>query len=322
MKLYNTTELKLAIQRQNPDKDKEAISMFFGNKNYYEHFALEKVYFDNVHLNVNYIEEDFVLKLVMLAKLNIGLSINLNKIPFVKFKPTISVFNCKGHQQYLEISKLKYREVLETVKNRKLNKIKDIAYKLTERASLDFNVDNTKIMSLDFEFFGTNAKIDNVSEAGIAISNKGEITYNHYIIKEPEKMKSDKKLKLQSKFNFGSSIHITQDELKVIIMKELHNTNYLVSHSINSESNILKRSSIKLDHLKLLDTTDLQRNFKKIDKATLKNHLTYHEISFHHLHNAGNDAAYTLQLVLKMKQKYGNILALNINKPKIKLLNR
>lgn len=322
MKLYNTTELKLAIQRQNSDKDKEAISMFFGNKNYYEHFGLKKVYFDNVHLNVNYIEEDFVLKLVMLAKLNMGLSINLNKIPFVKFKPTISVFNCKGHQQYLEISKLKYREVLETVKNRKLNKIADIAYKLAERASLDFNVDNTKIMSLDFEFFGTNAKLDNVSEAGIAISNKGEITYNHYIIKEPEKTKSDKKLKLQSKFNFGSSIHITQDELKVIIMKELHNTNYLVSHSINSESNILKRSSIKLDHLKLLDTTDLQRNFKKIDKATLKNHLTYHEIPFHHLHNSGNDAAYTLQLVLKMKQKYGNILALNINKPKIKLLNR
>ena len=319
MKLYNTTELKRAIQRQNPDKDKDAISMFFGNKNYYEHFGLEKVYFDNEHINVNYIEEDFVLKLIMLAKLNMGISVNLNKIPFVKFKPTISVFNCKGHQQYLEISKMKYREVVETVKNRKLDKRENIACKIAERACLDFDVNATKIMSLDFEFFGTNAKIENVSEAGIAISNKGTISYNHYIIKEPEKTKSEKKLKLQSKFNFGSSLSITQDELKLIIMKELQNSHYLVSHSINSESNILKRSKIKLEHLKLLDTTDLQRNFKPIDKATLKNHLTYHEIPFHHLHNAGNDAAYTLQLVLKMKQNYGNNLALNINKPKIKL---
>lgn len=319
MKLYNTTELKRAVQRQNPEKDKDAISMFFGNKNYYDHFMLEKVYFDNEHINVNYIEEDFVLKLVMLAKLNMGLSVNLNKIAFVKMKPTISVFKCKGHRQYLEISKMKYREVFETLKKRKLDKKENIAYKTAERACLDFDINTTKIMSLDFEFFGTNATINNVSEAGIAISNKGTVTYNHYIIKDPEKNKSEKKLKLQSKFNFGSSIYITQDELKVIIMNELQKTHYLVSHSINSEANILKRSKINLEQLKLLDTTDLQRNFKSIDKATLKNHLTYHEIPFHHLHNAGNDAAYTLQLVLKMKQNYGNTLALNINKPKIKL---
>ena len=319
MKLYNTTELKRAVQRQNPEKDKDAISMFFGNKNYYDHFMLEKVYFDNEHINVNYIEEDFVLKLVMLAKLNMGLSVNLNKIAFVKMKPTISVFKCNGHQQYLEISKMKYREVFETVKKRKLDKKENIAYKTAERACLDFDINTTKIMSLDFEFFGTNATIDNVSEAGIAISNKGTVMYNHYIIKEPEKNKSEKKLKLQGKFNFGSSIYITQDELKVIIINELQKTHYLVSHSINSEANILKRSKINLEQLKLLDTTDLQRNFKSIDKATLKNHLTYHEIPFHHLHNAGNDAAYTLQLVLKMKQNYGNTLALNINKPKIKL---
>lgn len=319
MKLYNTTELKRAVQRQNPEKDKDAISMFFGNKNYYDHFMLEKVYFDNEHINVNYIEEDFVLKLVMLAKLNMGLSVNLNKIAFVKMKPTISVFKCNGHRQYLEISKMKYREVFETLKKRKLDKKENIAYKTAERACLDFDINTTKIMSLDFEFFGTNATINNVSEAGIAISNKGTVTYNHYIIKDPEKNKSEKKLKLQSKFNFGSSIYITQDELKVIIMNELQKTHYLVSHSINSEANILKRSKINLEQLKLLDTTDLQRNFKSIDKATLKNHLTYHEIPFHHLHNAGNDAAYTLQLVLKMKQNYGNTLALNINKPKIKL---
>lgn len=319
MKLYNTTELKLAVQRQNPDKDKYAISVFFGNKNYYDNFGLEKVYFDNDHINVNYIEEDFVLKLLMLAKLNMGISFNLNKISFVKLKPTISIFNCRGHQQYLEISKMKYREVVETVKNRKLNKIENIAYKASERANLNFDVNNNKILSLDFEFFGANANIDNVSEAGIAISNKGEVSYKHYIIKDPEKIKSEKKLKLQSKFNFGNSLYITQDELKLIITKEIKNTDYLVSHSINSESNILKRSKINLEHLNLLDTIDLQKNFKIINKATLKNHLTYHEISFHHLHNAGNDAAYTLQLVLKMKKIYDNTLISNINKPKVKL---
>lgn len=319
MKLYNTTELKRAVQRQNPEKDRDAISMFFGNKNYYDHFMLEKVYFDNEHINVNYIEEDFVLKLVMLAKLNMGLSVNLNKIAFVKMKPTISVFKCKGYRQYLEISKMKYREVIETVKNRKLVKIEKITSRLAEHSSFDFDVDNRKIMSLDFEFFGTHATIDNVSEAGIAISNKGQLSYTHYIIKDPEKIKSEKKLKLQSKFNFGHSLYTTRDELKLIIVKEIQNTHYLVSHSINSESNILKRSKVNLEHLKLLDTTELQKNFNTIDKAILKNHLIYHEIPFHHLHNAGNDAAYTLQLVLKMKQKYDNNLTLNINKQKIKL---
>lgn len=104
---------------------------------------------------------------------------------------------------------------------------------------------------------------------------------------------------MQNKFNFGESIHITTDELKIILLNELRHAHYLVSHSINSESNILKRSKIKIEHLKLLDTMSLQKNFKTIDKAILKNHLTYHEIPFHHLHNAGNDAAYTLQLVLK-----------------------
>lgn len=319
MKLYNTTELKFAIQKQNPSKDKDAISMFFGNKNYYENFGLEKAYFDNERVNVNYIEEDFVLKLIMIAKLNMHLSINLDNIPFVKFKPKISVFTCKSHQHYLELAKQKYREVSKVVQHRKAEKVENIANQAAERGCLDFDVSNVKIVSLDFEFFGAYAKIDNVSEAGIAVSNKGVISYQHYIITEPDKIKSDKKLKLQNKFNFGESIHITTDELKIILLNELRHAHYLVSHSINSESNILKRSKIKIEHLKLLDTMSLQKNFKTIDKAILKNHLTYHEIPFHHLHNAGNDAAYTLQLVLKMKETYGNKLTLTINKPKIKL---
>lgn len=319
MKLYNTTELKFAIQKQNPSKDKDAISMFFGNKNYYENFGLEKAYFDNERVNVNYIEEDFVLKLIMIAKLNLHISINLDNIPFVKFKPKISVFTCKSHQHYLELAKQKYREVSKVVQHRKAEKVENIANQAAERGCLDFDVSNVKIVSLDFEFFGAHAKIDNVSEAGIAVSNKGVISYQHYIITEPDKIKSDKKLKLQNKFNFGESIHITTDALKIILLNELRHAHYLVSHSINSESNILKRSKIKIEHLKLLDTLSLQKNFKTIDKAILKNHLTYHEIPFHHLHNAGNDAAYTLQLVLKMKETYGNKLTLTINKPKIKL---
>lgn len=298
MKLYNTTELKRAIQKQNPDKDKEAISMFFGNKNYYENLGLKKVYFDNEHVNVNYIEEDFFLKLVVLAKLNMGLSFNLHKIPMVNLKPSICVLECSSHTEYLELAKIKYREVVQVVKNRK----EAIATKLTERANLDFDINNKKVVSLDFEFFGTSPKIDSVSEAGIAISNKGVVTYNHYLIKTPERIKSDKKTKLQTKFQFGESILVTQDELKSIIRNELKNTDYLVSHAINSETGILKRSQIKTDHLCLLDTADLQSNFMPLDKKSLKNNLIYHEIEFCHLHNAGNDAAYTLQLVMKMKK--------------------
>lgn len=319
MRLYNTTELKFAIQKQNPSKDKDAISVFFGNKNYYENFGLEKAYFDNERVNVNYIEEDFVLKLIMIAKLNMHLSIDLENIPFVKLKPKISVFDCKSHQHYLELAKQKYREVSKLVQHRKAEKLENLANQSSERGCLDFDVNTVKIVSLDFEFFGAHAKLDNVSEAGIAVSNKGIISYQHYLITEPDKIKSDKKLKLQNKFNFGQSINVTKDELRIILLNELRYATYLVSHSINSESNILKRSKIKIEHLKLLDTMNLQKNFKTIDKAILKNHLIYHKIPFHHLHNAGNDAAYTLQLVLKMKESYGNKLTLNINKPKIKL---
>lgn len=319
MRLYNTTELKFAIQKQNPSKDKDAISMFFGNKNYYENFGLEKAYFDNERVNVNYIEEDFALKLILIAKLNMHLSINLENIPFVKFKPKISVFDCHSHQHYLEIAKQKYREVSKVVKYRKEEKLENLNQLATERASLDFNISNVKIVSLDFEFFGAHSKLENVSEAGISIWDKGTISHTHYIITDPDKMKSEKKLKLQNKFNFGQSIYVTKDELRSILLNELRHATYLVSHSINSESNILKRSKIKIEHLKLLDTMSLQNNFKPVDKATLKNHLSYHEIPFHHLHNAGNDAAYTLQLVLKMKESYDNRLTVNINKPKMKL---
>lgn len=321
MKLYNTTELKILIQKQNPNKDKSAISMFFSNRNYYENFNLKKIYLDNEKLSVNYIEEDFALKLIMIGKLNMGLSVNLNKIPFVKMKESISVFDCRNHQEYLEIAKVQYRSVKNIVQNRKVEKIEKIANILSARSNLSFDINTERLMSLDFEFFGVGSatQIENISEAGIATLRNGVINYNHYIISQPERIKSEKKIKLQNKFNFGDSIVINFNDFESLLSNELSKTDYLIAHSVNTEVNILKRSKINVKNIKLLDTLDLQKNFETLNKLSLKNHLIYHDIPFHHLHNAGNDAAYTLKLVIKMKETYISNLTLNKNEPKTKI---
>lgn len=187
------------------------------------------------------------------------------------------------------------------------------------------SIDTAKTVAIDFEYANRKNKHSLFYEMGIAVQENGEIAHYHYIIREHNKYKKD--------FNFGESILISVNDINSIVSQHLQNATYIVGHNVKCEHALLDELNFPwsdFPDLQFLCTpTLIYRNFqiyKEHDAGMFQDHvslgtaLKHFGIAATSLHNSGNDAAYTLQLLNALIKTKEMALKINPNqRHKVKL---
>jgi hypothetical protein len=160
-----------------------------------------------------------------------------------------------------------------------------------------------KILALDFEYDQNKGQL--VFECGITEYHNGVMQYEHYLIEENYKNKRNYELQLQ--FQFGVSKVVSMQELMTILHTRLQEANYLVGHCLLSEYLVLAHHGLDIMEMKTLTCMDTQKLFRSHfmtshhqNNLSLTNLLGMFDIQADFMHNAGNDAAYTMMALLKI----------------------
>jgi hypothetical protein len=162
---------------------------------------------------------------------------------------------------------------------------------------LPTDITDKKLLSIDFEFIPDGTHLDPV-EMGISIQMNGKkVSFNYSFIHEHT-----------NKFNYGETTYVDKFFILDIFKHHCAGCDYLIGHNLSSEIHIL--TSLGLDDsffeaITLIDTACVSKNefhflntdHVENDYASLKTSLRTFGIPYNRLHVAGNDAAYTLDLL-------------------------
>lgn len=186
---------------------------------------------------------------------------------------------------------------------------KSSKFKRLFRSPLPLNFTDKRLLSLDFEYVQMKEEVK-IFEMGISISYNNEVSHFHYLINDQKKKPKP--------FNFGESIFVNKEDFFHILESHLSEVDYIVGHSLISDYKILEYNSFnlsKLDNISFIDTAGVIFNDFNIvingkrqnTLLSLSNSLNLFGVEHTNLHNAGNDAAYSLELahsILTRKNKY------------------
>lgn len=179
-----------------------------------------------------------------------------------------------------------------------LQSIKNNAFKYERHYRNLKRINNAKtIVSLDFEYNGLS--FDCVSEVGVSLyyPDTKETISLYYIIEDFQNT-NKKKEGLRNSFHFGETRIVSKEEAYQEVMLYIKDAGFLVAHDIVNEMQILK---LKPNWDQIIDTKYCELTMEPQEKyLSLTESLRKRSISCSHLHNAGNDAAYALKLVLHM----------------------
>lgn len=312
MRIYRLFSIKENFLKNCEQENSKKMSAFFQLENLFKNLEIKNIYVKKDHINSILLDQEAIDKIKLYSKIKfnivpdeIGLisdSIEYDKNKFNKLKvnnPDDVLSIIKEHMDQDHIKKLK-RVKKDQQKSSVIKK-----ELMRSRINTDFDKDflNKKVVSIDFEYFNLD-----VYEIGVATLENGKLNYNHYLIEENfinKKTKPDK----QFMFNFGESEIIPEIMISSIISNHLDNVDYLLSHGYSNDYLILKKYGLDLEKEEKLQITDTvlyyQKHFNKEqgNALNLKAMLNIFNIESKILHNAGNDAAYTLELMLEMHNR-------------------
>ncbi|RLA84430.1 MAG: hypothetical protein DRG78_01530 [Epsilonproteobacteria bacterium] len=208
----------------------------------------------------------------------------------------------KKKKRQKERKKLKNKQENREKQRILLEKIEDIV----------LNSKKLIFVSFDIEAFEFDQR--KLTEVGISIYRDGKCSTQHIIINENIKYCNKKRVP-NNKFNFsfGNSIKKSTFEAMSMLSKVLHKADYIVGHGVSNDFNYIEREtkSKKYNHIKMssnlfniIDTQDIfnmiRSNKKKTSQASADSLFYLYGVQFKFLHNAGNDARYTMELYIKM----------------------
>ncbi len=313
MKLYDLNVVKKKFKDKNPNFPRIELENFFCKKNIYGKI-ISNFYTQQLDLNNDFINEEDLDKIVLLAKLKFnGINLDCSNLKhFINDKNTFK-HTIQSYDEYIE----------KLVKFRKHSQSKQIKEKKSEEKKLNFinltqgkkiidgisieNINDKKIISLDFEYrVKKQITFNHCFEFGITIHENKKLNHMHFIIENENLNISKIKTKLQNKFSFGESNRVKLEEVYDILNNLISNTDYLLLHGATNELKILTDNNIKIpEHISIIDTQKTKENFfqDKLTGCSLNKLLKSFRIPFKNLHNAGNDAAFTMILFLKMYNK-------------------
>lgn len=174
------------------------------------------------------------------------------------------------------------------------------------RRPIPENINNLRVLSVDFEY--DQNKNFKISECGLSTFFNGTTVHEHYLVEGNYKDKKNHELQLQ--FKFGKTRIVSLDTLLSIIAKKLEISDCIVGHNISAEHLILNNYGLNLLEISNLIPLDTQQIYSvKFENKTLSLAVMLDRLNIEHdcLHNAGNDAAYTLEALFKMSQCVDNI---------------
>jgi len=179
-------------------------------------------------------------------------------------------------------------------------------------------IDNDKLfICLDIEAYERNH--DYLTEFGWCIFKKnGEIIVTrHAIVEEYINYHNGRYVPdNKSNFNFGKSEVKKLNNVYRDLKKDIEKVNYLVGHGINNDIRFLKKIKVDVSKFKklstansigdygIIETMDLFSGFFLSKPVSLEKCLRKLEIPYEKLHNAGNDAYYTMQVFLEIIKRF------------------
>jgi len=190
------------------------------------------------------------------------------------------------------------RELEERRKVVNIQKNKQHAEKMSLlNQPLPTDLEDKKLLAIDFEYIPNGNDVEPV-EMGISIQHNGMRTSFNYSFVNTQK----------ENFNFGNKINVDKSKVLDIFKEHFVDVDYLVGHDIMVELRILKLCGLEdnfLENVKFIDTATVTRNefhflncdHVKNSAASLRTSLRTFGVPYVSLHVAGNDAAYTLDVL-------------------------
>ncbi|KAJ9075120.1 hypothetical protein DSO57_1039255 [Entomophthora muscae] len=166
--------------------------------------------------------------------------------------------------------------------------------------------DTIYLFAVDVESFEKNHSI--ILELGwIIFDVLNQRFYNrHIVIKEYQHVRNYKYVPdCKDKFMFGKSEFLSEEEAKRVLQNEIDTLApnlAMICHGLSSELKYFQKMGLRLRHTYEFDTNELHHSlFNDHGKTiSLLNLLNKYNIESQYLHNAGNDAHYTLLVFLAM----------------------
>lgn len=345
MNLYNLSKLRENVFLYNKNAkvpmEKEHLKELFSLMSYQNLIKkeiMDEVFFHNTQPPF-FISETALEKAEQIFNKNVGKLYNLKDIleapllnkerEFISFKvKTIEDYD-KVFEIYVSSSDfgkkiIKDREFAEKRKQKNIEKmnekIADKKHKIDLVSSLNRDFEKKNVLSLDFEFFIKPNKHE-VSEVGLSLYSNGERCVNiHYLVEEhyKKKIKNEK----QEKFAFGETGFISEKDIPKVLDLLLKKSDFLLLHEAREELEILSEMKIFLkdySNITMIDTQEMYKRYylRKNVGTELSEVLKNLKIPFSNnlLHNAGNDAEYTSQALMKMRNEYKLKMEEKRNKP-------
>ncbi|ORX78785.1 hypothetical protein BCR32DRAFT_269883 [Anaeromyces robustus] len=180
-------------------------------------------------------------------------------------------------------------------------------------------IDDDKLyICLDIEAYERNH--DYLTEFGWCLFKKnGEIIKKkHAIVEEYKHYKNGRYVPDNKEhYNFGESEIIKLNDIYKELKNDFDKVNYLVGHGINNDIRFLKKIKVdvskfkkmngngsKIDDYGIIETMDLFSGFFLTKPLGLEKCLKKLELPYEKLHNAGNDAYYTMQVFLEIIKRF------------------
>lgn len=315
IKLYALSSLKKAMKENLNQETRKELDEFTTVKKIFSDLSIKNLYTNIKSPNEIYLNEKDVEVIILLSELKYNINITLNKVKHKILNNEMIHYICNSFEDFkdsLEDHKRKpeIKLILDSKKKKNNNTIAEMMNQQNYKDIKNLNIPylSKKIISLDFEFKQHIGKIkfEDCTEFGITTLENGIIKKEHFLLTETYLNKTDRLRYLQYSFTGGQTQFMSVKKVKVFLEERLKNIDYLLFHGMSTELKILKNNNVDIDFnkVKVIDTQKMQENFEieKEQGKTLKQLLKFHNIEHKFLHNSGNDAGYTLDLLLKMHE--------------------
>lgn len=317
MKLYSLKRVKSYLTNKNKDIQPKQISDFFSDVNLYENIGIGKFYLDKTLQKMVYINEDDLERICLLAKFKLKGDFTINNLEHYPVNDNIIEKTAKTANEFrnLLIEHYKSPSIVALIKEKKEldneKKIKNQEFS-TNLANYGINIDNKKIVSIDFEYTPKalpNEKFNftSCSECGVSVLENNEMKHYHFFIEDGSHKQGLAK-HLKDKFEFGTTETVTSQELQIRLKQLLKGSDYLLCHGMEMEYGILVNNDINIPemNIEILDTLHMFRKLAEnteLNAFRLKDIVRTCDMDPTNLHNAGNDAAYTMLTFLRMNKE-------------------
>ena len=233
--------------------------------------------------------------------------ISLPILPLIRnYLPTVRIYNKPLPKTAIKLCNIDNKHILKnyTKNYTKNNSLKGSQNILRKAGLYKKHITNLKhihsfnmILSFDFEY--NSLCKEGVSEIGVSLYRPKENTFIHrHLLIKGKEATTGKKSTLQKLFNFGETEIVDRETAFNYLDDLINKADILLAHDIINELQILR---IKPNWVKIIDTKICELIINPQDKyLSLMDSLKKHKMSSSYLHNAGNDAAYALQLALQM----------------------